>query len=493
MAKWNKLWPGDRPDVGNSTAFSAPGPQSVWEGGSGLRDKSETAGRRHQLRNFNSAPGGQPHPPLLDAAEHVLSQRDAKKESNSPVDHSIRLLPPDRYELMISPLRNEGYPWGRLRVNLSRSTKDDPVRVLWNILNLNQARAPEPQANCKAEHSNDYSSYMDIVDFSYLTLCKRDAGFASRVTLSMYSSFCVQLLYLRLNEINAASGKPFDEPTVSFSAGFSVELPDTVGRFLLALGNFWSPDGVFYALAQPQVEDLITNQNGYFGRIDPVTISRYQECPSPLVAWAAVAADVASPHVTFWNLPSLVKPALPPGITVKPTVSCLGWKRSAPPSPEALELYTAQGVSKGKLPKDAFGPFLISPNSLALIAGEIRKVESAANVSVKFGLNPDVGTGTCEQLWCARPDELPTSGTRVTRLRTHVSSPMDVTDINFAGLVCAFKVQRYEGADQQRRFVSCLLYCFAGLGLRDCILSDTLFVDCIVLTMQAPACVAIFP
>lgn len=371
-------------------------------------------------------------------------------KKKKPTSTDEQRLTHDRRELIMSPLKDEGYPWRRLRVNLPPAVNDDPFRVLWNILNLDQATVAEPKANWKAEHSNDYSSYMDIVDFSYFTLCTRDPNFASHVTLSMYVSFCVQLLYLRLNEINAASGKPYDEKTVSFSEGMRVELPDTVARHLLALGNFWSPDGVFYGLAQPHVEELLATQNGSFGRIDHKTISRYQENPAPLVAWASVAADVAVPHTPLWNLPSLVKPTLPAGMYVKPTVSCLGWQRSSPPCGEALQLYSLLGITKGKIPRDAFGPFQISPNSLALISKEIQKVKNPANIGLKFGCSP---VGTFEQLWSSQLDELPVSGTRATRLRCHIESPMEVTDINFAGLVCPFKILRYEGTSQLRRYV----------------------------------------
>lgn len=206
----------------------------------------------------------------------------------------------------------------------------------------------------KAKVQLDYSGFLDLIEETYNQLKATDKYIERTISHSMFSYYCIVLLYQRMYTVRADQGHDFDDlkSDIDRALAFDPVIPKPIAHYLNQVGVFTDNNRRSWILQFHELDDTVYDTvSGGYGRVTAETHFKYASQPSPLVAAMRIihdyvfSANSAAQLVGFERLWSL-HPDLSPinAHTTTPNENLLGWARATKVRPEVVHLLESFGI-----------------------------------------------------------------------------------------------------------------------------------------------------
>lgn len=130
----------------------------------------------------------------------------------------------------------------RALAQTSTAEKNDPAYLTEAI--LIEGTIGFIQRTRNRDFQVDFSAYLSLIEASYDAQTTKDSGLAKHVSRSMYTYYCIILLWDRLYEILSSRGIfLLESQRIKALLGAEIEIPTDIGVYLASLGDITDPSG----------------------------------------------------------------------------------------------------------------------------------------------------------------------------------------------------------------------------------------------------------
>lgn len=200
--------------------------------------------------------------------------------------------------------------------------------------------------------------YIPLIEQTYETLSHEDKTFGKSMSLSMFSWYCCQHLYMRIITIRMSEGLATSDEKryVAEVSSIPFVIPLTIEIYLKSIGNVMDAELNKLKISFP----AFPNAEGHFGVVNNNSHWKYESVPAPYVTSRRMIHDYAYTtgleNDRIWTLPLNL---LPPNrdatrhrICGNPTKNLLGWARSSMLTSEQTLILESCGIDGANFPTE---------------------------------------------------------------------------------------------------------------------------------------------
>jgi hypothetical protein len=143
---------------------------------------------------------------------------------------------------------------------------------------------------------DDYSHYLQIIASSYTVISKENKPFRENISISMYTYYCVVLLWRRLLQVLSSRSDSVDEAEfIAFSNAFPrIVIPVEINEYLNGIGHIKDVTGAqrYLGILTDLTDDVFNEKfRGSYGIITAANHTAYETMPAPLILIERMARE----------------------------------------------------------------------------------------------------------------------------------------------------------------------------------------------------------